>query len=211
MAAGSGPGRCGMERLTARQEEVLAAVKEMTAERGWPPTVRELARRLGIGPRAAFEHVAALVRKGYLEKEEGRPRALAPAGKTPALELPLLGRVAAGPPILAIEEREGTVAVDRERSGARPGDFVLRVRGDSMVGEHILDGDLVIVRPQTVAENGALVVALVGEEATVKRLYLRDGKVILRAANPAYADLIVGADEGVAVIGRVVAVMRRYG
>lgn len=200
-----------MERLTGRQEEVLAAVKEMTAERGWPPTVRELARRLGIGPRAAFEHVAALVRKGYLEKEEGRPRALAPAGKTPALELPLLGRVAAGPPILAIEEREGTVAVDRERSGARPGDFVLRVRGDSMVGEHILDGDLVIVRPQTVAENGALVVALVGEEATVKRLYLRDGKVILRAANPAYADLIVGADEGVAVIGRVVAVMRRYG
>ncbi len=200
-----------MEKLTARQEEVLAAVKELTAERGWPPTVRELARRLGVGPRAAFEHLAALVRKGYIDKEEGRPRALAAAGKTPTLELPLLGRVAAGPPILALEEREGTVAVDRERSGARPGDFVLRVRGDSMVGEHIVDGDLVVIRPEPTAESGALVAALVGEEATVKRMYLRDGKVVLRAANPAYADLVVGADAGVAVIGRVVSVMRRYG
>jgi len=199
-----------MEKLTARQAEVLAAVRELSAARGWPPTVRELARRLGIGPRAAFEHLAALVRKGYIEKEEGRPRALAPAGKTPALELPLLGRVAAGPPILALEERGETVAVDRA-TGAAAGDFVLRVRGDSMVGEHILDGDLVIVRPEAAAENGALVVALVGEEATVKRMYLRDKKVVLRAANPAYADLVLGADAGVAVIGRVVGVMRRYG
>jgi len=199
-----------MEKLTARQAEVLAAVRELSAARGWPPTVRELGRRLGIGPRAAFEHLAALVRKGYIEKEEGRPRALAPAGKTPALELPLLGRVAAGPPILALEERGETVAVDRA-TGAAAGDFVLRVRGDSMVGEHILDGDLVIVRPEAAAENGALVVALVGEEATVKRMFLRDKKVVLRAANPAYADLVLGADAGVAVIGRVVGVMRRYG
>jgi repressor LexA len=198
-----------MEELTSRQREALAAVRELTAARGFPPTVRELARHLEVGPRTAFEHLAALVRKGYLAKDDGRPRSLSIAGYEPALELPLAGRVAAGPPILAIEEIEGSVAVDRSL-GAAAGDFVLRVRGDSMEGDHIVEGDLVIVRPQPVAENGAVVVALVGDEATVKRMYLRSGRVILRAANPAYPDLVLGEDEDVAVIGRVVGVMRRF-
>jgi repressor LexA len=198
-----------MEKLTNRQREVLAAVRELTGRHGFPPTVRELAEFLEIGPRAAFEHLAALVRKGYLEKEDGRPRALAVAGYVPALELPVVGRVAAGPPITALEEAEETMAVDRSL-GAAEGDFLLRVKGDSMDGEHIIDGDMVIVRPQPVAENGAVVVALVGDEATVKRMYVRGDRIILRAANPAYADLVLGEEEDVAVIGRVVGVIRRY-
>lgn len=201
-----------MEKLTARQQEVLDAVRELTTRRGWPPTVRELAAFLEIGPRAAFEHIAALVRKGYLDKEEGRPRAIHVPGMMSlqeGVELPIIGRVAAGPPILALEEREGTMTVDRTMAAAQ-GDFILRVKGDSMEGDHIVEGDLVIVRPQPVAENGAIVVALVAGEATVKRMYLRAGKVILRASNPRYADLVIGEDEGVAVVGRVVGVIRRY-
>jgi repressor LexA len=197
-----------MERLTERQQEALDAVAELTARHGWAPTVRELAAFLEVGPRAAFEHLAALVRKGYLAKGDGRPRALAPAAWRPTLELPIVGRVAAGPPILALEEREGTLAVDRSFVGAS-GDFILRVKGDSMEGDHIMEGDLAIVRPGPVTTNGALVVALVDGEATVKRLFLRGSKVILRASNPRYADLVAAAGE-VAVVGRVVGVMRRY-
>ena len=200
-----------MEKLTERQQEVLDAVRELTGRHGFPPTVRELAAFLEVGPRAAFEHLAALVRKGYLDKEDGRPRALSVPGMLAAqagVELPILGRVPAGPPILALEEREGTMTVDRTLGGAA-GDFILRVKGDSMEGEHIVEGDMVIVRPQAVADNGALVVALVNGEATVKRLYLREGKVILRAANPAYADIVAAAGD-VAVVGRVVGIMRRY-
>lgn len=198
-----------MEKLTKRQQEVLAALKELTTDRGYPPTVRELAQYLEIGPRAAFDHLVALIRKGYVEKGDGRPRALVTTDYDPAIELPIVGRVAAGPPILAIEEVEGTVQVDRSMGGAE-GDFLLRVKGDSMEGDHIVEGDLVMVRPRPVAENGALVVALVNGEATVKRMYLRGDKMILRASNPAYADIVIGPEENVAVIGRVVGVLRRY-
>jgi repressor LexA len=204
-----------MEQLTERQAEVLAHVREFIAERGYPPTVRELGARLGgMGPRAVHDHLRALERKGYITRAEGRPRAMTvPGTARPAdtVTLPILGRIAAGPPILAAEEREGELAVDRSLVRGE-GDFLLRVRGDSMVGEHIVDGDLVIVRPQPVAEGGALVAALLGDEATVKRLvHLPDGRTVLRAANPAYPDIPLDEDSSVAIVGLVVGVIRRFG
>jgi len=204
-----------MEQLTERQAEVLAHVRDFIAEHGYPPTVRELGEVLGgMGPRAVHDHLKALERKGYIARAEGRPRAISVAGAARSAEtvmLPILGRIAAGPPILAVEEREGELAVDRSMARGA-GEFLLRVRGNSMIEEHIVDGDLVLVRPQPVAENGALVAALLGDEATVKRLVRRpDGQMVLRAANPAYEDIPLDESSNAAVVGLVVGVIRRFG
>ncbi len=176
---------------------------------GQPPTVREVQQAFEFkAVETARSHLEALVRTGKLDKAPGKARGYRLAGperSMPTLFVPLLGRVQAGALTTALEEPEGFLPVESRL----PGDelFALRVRGESMVGAGILPGDLVIVRQQPSAENGDIVVALVGDEATVKRLHLSDGQIELRAENPAFAPIIVAPDD-LQLLGKVVEVRR---
>lgn len=210
-----------MRELTAKQREVLDFVRSFTAEHGVPPTVREIGARFRITPRAAFDHLRALERKGALQRRPSArrtSRALVAVGG-PAHSgyraVPILGRIAAGGPRLATEDREGELPI---LASSLPGGgedvFALRVRGDSMIGAHICDGDLVLVRRQDGAQPNDIVVALVegdgGEpEATVKR-FLRDGpRVVLKPENPALRPIVVDLREHrLRVLGKVIGVVR---
>ncbi len=202
-------------RLTRRQQEVLGFMRTFSQRHGVPPTVREIGDRFRVTPRAAFDHLRALERKGYLRRRvtSGRTsRALTLADRTgsAAREIPILGRIAAGVPLASEENREGTLPVAAEWFAARGDEmFSLRVRGESMVGAHILDGDVVVVRRQDHAQPGDIVVALVDGEATVKR-FGRDGSAVaLRPENPAMSPIVVRAGEGeVRILGKVVGLVR---
>jgi repressor LexA len=210
-----------MEGLTARQQEVLDIIRNFIGLNGYPPTIRELGEVLKMGPRAVHDHLKALERKGHIEREEGLPRAISfpdkmkPRGTISNrvtlsgefVELPVLGRIAAGAPLLAQENYDETMVVDRSLTTGG-GDFLLRVIGDSMIDDHIVEGDLVIVRPQSVADPGSIVAALIGNDATVKRYLVRDGKPLLRPANENYDDIKLNEDAS--IIGLVVGVIRRF-
>ena len=200
-----------MGRTPAGQtrEKVFRFVRDRLAG-GHPPTVREVMEAFGFrSPQTAREHLDALIDEGRLEKEPGLSRGLrlpARRGEPPTVLVPLLGRVPAGPLDAAIEDLEGHLPV---QTRSKPGElFSLRVRGDSMKDAGILDGDLVVVRRQPRAEDGEVVVALVGDEATVKRLRLRHGRVELHPENDAYRP-IVPEPHAVKVIGKIVEVRRR--
>jgi repressor LexA len=195
--------------LTPVQRAVVGYFHELT-ERGLPPpTYREICRRFGwSSSRAAGQVVEALVRKGALRHVGGRGRAYCLAGAPVAVRLvPVVGTVAAGRPILAEENRAGDVAVPA--SWARGEAFALNVVGDSMVGAGILDGDTVIARRAADAEHGDVVVARIGENATVKRLHRQGRSVRLVAANAAYEPIPV--DDDTEVLGVVVGLMREVG
>lgn len=185
-------------------EFVRARVRE-----GAPPTVREIQAAFGFkAVQSAQEHLERLVAEGLLEREVGKSRSYRPceAGSPPPLVVPILGRVRAGALTEAFEELEGHIPVTRRE---RPEDlFALRVRGDSMTGAGILEGDLVIVRRQATAAWGDIVVALVGDEATVKRLGRDGGEPVLIAENPAYAPIRLGSPEDLRLLGKVVEVRR---
>lgn len=221
--------------LTSRQQSVLEVLRAHMAEHGYPPTVREIGEVLGMASSSTVHsHLAALERAGIIERDPTKPRALkwgaaaaavgveeAAAGAagvasiTPlrgdveveaSVPVPLVGRVAAGAPILAEEHVEQYVPVPKQLT--RAGDsFLLKVRGDSMEGAGILDGDWVVVRSQKDASNGQIVVALVGddEEATCKRFERRDGRVELHSENPAYEPIV---PEQLEIAGIVTGVMR---
>jgi repressor LexA len=175
---------------------------------GRPPTVREVMDAFGFrSPMTAQEHLEGLVEAGRLEKHPGKARGYRLPGDGAGTRLvPLLGRVPAGPLDAAVEDLEGYVAVQ----GARPDDelFGLRVRGESMSGIGILDGDIVVVRRQEKAQTGDVVVALVGDEATVKRLHVRRNRVELRPENPRFEPIVPDPNE-LKILGKVVEV-RRY-
>ena len=211
-----------MRELTDRQQEVLGFIRSFTARHGVPPTVREIGARFHVTPRAAFDHLRALERKGALQRRAsaGRTsRALTVAGAAPAGRyhpVPVLGRIAAGLPLLAEENREGDLPIAPSAlAGGGEGVFALRVRGDSMINAHICDGDLVIVRRQESAQPHDIVVALVGAggeaEATVKR-FLRDGeRVVLKPEHPTMAPIVIEPGEReVRVLGKVVGVLRGF-
>lgn len=192
--------------LTPRQRQVLGLIERHSREHGYPPTLRELAAGLGLsGTRAVEKHLAALERKGRLTRGEGS-RALQLADRGVGRKVPIIGRVAAGAPLLAQENRVGELTVDADL--ARGGCFLLKVKGQSMQGAGILDGDLVLVRPQRDAETGEVVVALLEGEATVKRLVKKDGRVTLKPENPDFKPLLVRQDESFQLVGKVAAVLR---
>jgi repressor LexA len=200
--------------LTRRQQEVLDFMGRFTEAHGVPPTVREIGARFHVTPRAAFDHLRALERKGYLRRRStpGRTsRALTLATPVTApREVPILGRIAAGTPLLSEENREGALPLDPGWLGGRAEDvFGLRVRGESMSDAHIVEGDLVLVRRQEQAQPGDIVVALVDGEATVKR-FARDGQAIqLRPEHPTMAPITVREGEKeVRILGKVVGLVR---
>lgn len=200
-----------MDDLTRRQQQVLACIDDHIERNGYPPTLREIADHLGIsGTLGVMKHLQALEKKGYIEKEPGSSRGIRLAGRTGSgFALPLVGRVAAGTLQPALEEIEEYVSVDRSR--ARRDDFLLRVRGDSMIEAGILDGDLVQVRPQQTAQDGEIVVALVGDEATLKRFHHEGDRIRLQPENGKMEPIIVEPHDGdVAIVGRVVGLFRQF-
>ena len=212
-----------MRELTQRQRQILDFIRSFTERQGAPPTVREIAGHFRFTARAAFDHLKALERKGQLQRRitdrrASRTLVLAPsvggrrAAASSTREVPILGRIAAGSPRHAAEDREGTVAVPADWLGRKGDDvFALRVRGDSMIDAHITEGDLVLVRRQASAEAGDIVAALVDGEATVKR-FGRDGeRVVLHPEHPTMRPIVV--DPGRAdfrILGKIVGLMRGF-
>jgi repressor LexA len=200
--------------LTKRQKEILDFLEEFLAEHGYPPSFEEIARNFGYTSLATVhEHLENLRHKGYIRKSYNASRSieLVPSSRASgALDLPLLGQVAAGVPIEAVADQE-TVAVPEDMVTRGGEHYVLRVRGDSMIDEQIRDGDFVIVNSRNAAQNGEVVVALVeGDSATVKKFYREgDGRVRLQPANPSMPPMYFPAVD-VAVQGIVVGVIRRY-
>jgi repressor LexA len=198
-----------METLTPRQRQVLDFVTGCLDRHGYPPTLREIATHLGIrGTLGAAKHLDALERKGLIRRSPGSSRGLALTGRgAPAVSLPVVGTVRAGAPQPAMEEIEGYFAVDPglRRGGA----FFLRVKGDSMIGAGILDGDLALVRPQPTAANGEIVVALIDGEATLKRFFLEPDHIRLQPENPFLPPIVVRPGNGEVILaGKVVGLYR---
>ena len=219
----------GGDALTARQRLVLETIRASVEQRGYPPSMREIGEAVGLTSPSSVKHqLTVLERKGYLRRDPNRPRAievvhpddsraiaplgaqlgedvLAPGDAAPApAYVPLVGRIAAGGPILAAQVVEAVFPQPRPRVGA--GElFLLRVSGDSMIDAAICDGDWVVVRRQPVAENGEIVAAMIDGEATVKTFRRADGHITLLPQNAAYQP--IPADDAI-VLGRVVSVLR---
>ncbi|HEX9856414.1 MAG TPA: transcriptional repressor LexA [Acidimicrobiia bacterium] len=203
--------------LTARQRQILDYILRTVEDRGYPPAVREIGEAVGLSsPSTVHSHLSALVRSGYIRRDPSKPRAIEVINpgtdvrslhRAPVRDVPLVGRIAAGSPILADEDIEEIYPLPTELVGNEPV-FMLSIRGDSMIEAGIFDGDYVVVRRQSDARDGQIVAALVnGEEATVKRLQRMDNRVILRAENPNFPPMVF--HEGVEILGVVVALLRR--
>jgi repressor LexA len=198
---------------TPRQRRILEYIQQTVRERGYPPTVREIGEAVGLTSSSSVHaQLETLSRRGLLRKDPTKPRAIEVAGTraSRAVDVPVVGRIAAGVPVLAEENVEGHLAVAEDLAGS--GElFALKVQGDSMVGAGILHGDLVVVRRQDLAENGAVVAALVPgaaeDEATVKRLRRSGRRVVLVPENPAMQPFDM--PEGGRILGVVVAVLRK--
>jgi repressor LexA len=201
--------------LTKRQQEIFDFIKKYSAKYGYPPTVRDIGKAVGLASSSTVHaHLANLEKLGLLRRDPTKPRAIEMLDKTVGAVksvvggpggLPLLGRVAAGAPILADENIEDHVQVD-SRFGGDEGEYVVAVRGDSMVNAGIFDGDFVVVRPQDTATDGDIVVALLGEDATVKRFFRETDHVRLQPENDTMEPI---RSREVQVLGRVVGVMRK--
>ena len=244
-----------MKGLTARQQEILDFVARSIREQGYPPTIREIGRAFGIrSPNGVNDHLKALQRKGFLNREDLKSRAITPtrkaelqssqyasslfggglfggtSGAAPGggafdagafagsmlsgamVEVPILGHVAAGQPMLAVENVEDRVMVDRFFIGTNEGVFALRVKGQSMIDDGIHDGDFLFVRKQVRADRGSIVVALIEGEATVKRYYPEGDRIRFQPANDAMAPIYVRASDfrETMIVGVVVGVFRKF-
>ena len=201
--------------LSPNQKRVFAFLKNYLGENGFPPTLREIASHFGLkGPKAPQKTLTILERKGYIRKIPGGSRAieiLNSPSTHPAqiLSIPIIGRVQAGEPILAVENIEGYIHFDRNLVSS--GDvFLLRVQGDSMIDAHIQDGDFALVKPQPHAENGEIVVALIEDEATIKRIFQKRDLIQLEPANPKMEPIIVKKGEKkVTIVGKVIGIFRK--
>lgn len=217
------PTTSGRDPLSDRQRQVLDFLTETVNDRGYPPSVREICDAVGLSsPSTVHSHLSSLVKAGYIRRDPSKPRAIeiltdetaeqVPVPKAAHTDdrlrdVPLVGRIAAGSPILAAEDIETVMPLPEELVGSDPV-FMLEVRGDSMIDAGILDGDYVVIRRQPDARDGEIIAALIdGEEATVKRLKRQDGRVLLISENPAYEPMVFTRD--VEIIGKVVSVLRK--
>ncbi len=207
-----------MKEMTQRQREVLGFMRGFSDKHGAPPTVREIAERFRFTPRAAFDHLRALERKGMLHRrvsDKRVSRTLVLTERSPERarrerEIPILGKIAAGVPIFAVENREDVIPVRPEWLAARGGDvFALRVRGDSMIEAHIADGDLVLVRKQESAAAGDIVAAMIDQEATIKRFTTEGGAIVLKPEHPTMKPIVVDPQRAeFRILGKVIGLIR---
>jgi repressor LexA len=215
--------------LTDRQQEILGFISQSIEERGYPPTLREIGEHFGIrSTNGVNDHLRALEKKGHLQREDLKSRALRPVGAPASstatigrkgddprladmVEVPVVGRVAAGLPLLAVENVQDTVHVDRFFIGQSREVFALRVKGESMIEDGIFDGDYIFVRKQLQASRGDIVVAMINDEATVKRYYPEGDNIRFQPANSAMQPIIVRKRDwkSVNLIGLVVGVYRK--
>ena len=211
-----------MQGLTKRQEQTLDFIRHSIEERGYPPTLREIGEHMGIrSTNGVNDHLRALERKGYLRREDMKSRALrlvedngsksGPPSEEDLLEVPIVGRVAAGLPLLAEENVVDTVHIDRMLVRGGRDVFGLKVAGDSMIEAGILSGDYIFVRKQSNADRGDIVVALIGDEATVKYYFPEKDYVRFQPANGQMAPILVRATDfkSTMLLGKVVGVYRR--
>jgi len=216
--------------LTDRQREILEFIMQSISERGYPPTLREIGLHFGIkSTNGVNDHLRALEKKGYLQREDLKSRALRPVtaatqgrggrgfgargdGRSADIvEVPVIGRVAAGVPLLAVENVQDTVQVDRFFIGQTREVFALRVKGESMIEDGIFDGDYIFVRKQLQASRGDIVVAMIGDEATVKRYYPEGDSIRFQPANKDMHPIIVKKRDfkSVNLVGIVIGVYRK--
>ena len=211
-------------QLTERQEDILNFIQQFREESGYPPTLREIGKKFGISSTFGVKrHLDALQKKGYLDIESNASRGISFLKNTPIVEpanrtvlefppefrkVPIVGRVAAGSPILAVENIEGSIIIDSSFLKKSEDCFALRVKGDSMINAGIFEGDLVIIHPQKNAFNGDIVVALLDDEATVKRFELKNNKLNLIPENNNYKPIEVTDDKEFSLVGKVVGVVR---
>ena len=201
--------------LTSTQKKVLDFLIHHLREKGYPPTLREIASHFGLkGPRSPQKTIGILERKGYLRKIPGGSRAIEilsfpPVRSSQIIPIPIVGRVKAGEPVLAIENIEGYFNLDRSLASSDD-IFLLRVQGDRMIDAHIQDGDFALVKPQPNAENGEIVVALIEDEATIKRIFKKRDLIRLEPANPDMEPIVIKRGEKkVTVVGKVVGIFRK--
>jgi len=216
--------------LTSTQEKLLNFLRNFLVEKGFPPTLREIASHFGLkGPKGPQKTLHILERKGYIRKTPGGSRAIeilkpkigshsglpyaikyVRSASVPTVSLPIVGRVTAGDPILAIENIEGYVNFDRDLVSSEDV-FLLRVKGDSMIDAHIQDGDFALVKPQKDAENGEIIVALIDDEATIKRIFKKRDLVHLEPANPTMEPIVIKKGEKkITIVGKVIGIFRKF-
>ncbi len=202
--------------LTDKQERILSFIVEYVNDKGYPPSIREIGNSFNISSlRGVTVHLDALERKGYI-KRASTSRSITVIGKTGATSptrnvafVPLVGTIAAGIPITATQNVEAQVPVPQELVHNIKEAFALRVKGDSMIGAHIMEGDLVVIKQQRTADNGDLVAVLLGDEATVKHIQYSGDGVKLIAANPAYDPIEIRREDS-QIIGKVIGLIRNY-
>jgi len=203
--------------LTKRQSDVLAGIRAYFQEIGHPPTVRELGERLGLRSSCTVQrHLEALERKGFIHRNPTKARTIEitrgpkPLSKSAAdggmIALPVLGTVTAGMPILAVENIEDTIALPRTMV-PDDGCFVLRVRGDSMINAGLYDGDMAVIKKQEFADNGDVVVAMIDDEATIKRFFRQHDRIRLQPENPSYQPIIV---DQATILGKVIMSIHQF-
>ena len=197
--------------LTKKQDRIFGFVRKHVQDIGYPPTVREIGMAFGISEKGAHDHLNAIEKKGYIRRIPKKPRAIEILEFVPqklpqtAVEVPIVGRVAAGEPVLASENLDGTLPVPREVV-KEDTCFALRISGQSMIDAGIFEGDLVIVRSQNYADAGDIVVALLDEEATVKRFFRDGNRIRLQPENSVMSPIIV---DDAQILGKVVGLFRK--
>ncbi len=205
-----------MRELTEKQNAILTFIQGYIREQGYPPTIREIARVFEITAKGAYDHMKALEKKGYIKTEKNRSRAMeilkgtdgsAPVHPADTVNVPLVGRVAAGLPVLAEENIDEYLSFPRSML-PETGVFALRVAGESMKDAGILDGDIAVIKKCDTADNGEIVVALLEDEATLKYFYRDKKKVKLVPANAAFRPILT---DTVTIIGKLVGIYRSYG
>jgi repressor LexA len=200
-----------MKELTDRQKQVLSFIANYIKKNSYPPSIREIADHFEISVKGAHDHITALRKKGHLRQADKRPRTMGLTHSRPEdadlVEVPILGTVAAGIPVLAEENFDGNVLLHRSMLKKNKKYFALKVKGDSMSGAGILEGDTAIIEKQSTVHNGEIAVAVIDEAVTLKRFFKESSRIRLQAENPAYKPLY---SQEVKILGKLFTIIRSY-